>query len=122
MPRVMFGIFLLAHGAIHLGWLTPKPDDPKYPFAWRSPWLRDASEETLRGIGTAAISLLLLAYFVAALGLWGVPFLSDVWGAAAILGSTISFLLTGLLWHPWFVAAPTIDLLIFAAVFFGWVA
>jgi len=121
MSRVMFGFFLLLHGVIHLGWLSPKPSDPKYPFAWRSPWLPNASEETLKGIGTAAIALLLLSYFVAALGLWGVPFLSGIWGAAAVLGSTLSLLITALLWHPWFVAAPTIDLLIFAAVTYGWI-
>lgn len=121
MPRIMFGVFLLVHGVIHAGWLTPKPDDPNYPFAWRSLLLPRASERTLRGIGTAAIALILLTYVVAALGLWGVPLLSQVWGAAAVLGSAVSLMLTALLWHPWFVAAPTIDVLISAAVVFGWI-
>jgi hypothetical protein len=121
MTRILFGVFLLAHGVIHLGWLTPKPADPKYPFAWRSPWLPGASEATLKGIGTATIALLLLAYVVAALGLWGVPVLSQVWGAAAVLGSVLSIMVTVLLWHPWFVAGPIIDVAIVAVVLLGWI-
>jgi len=121
MARILFGVFLLAHAAIHLGWLSPKPADPKYPFAWRSPWLPGASEATLRGIGTAAIMLALLAFFASALGLWGVPVLSQLWGAAAVLGAVLSLLVTVVLWHPWFVAGPVIDVAIVAAVLLGWV-
>jgi hypothetical protein len=120
MTRILFGVFLLAHAVIHLGWLSPKPDDPKHPFAWRSPWLPGASEAALKGTGTAAISLLLLAYLVAALGLWGVPVLSQFWGAAAVLGSVLSLIVTVLLWHPWFVAGPIIDVAVIAVVWMGW--
>ncbi len=32
MTSALFGIFLLLHGLIHLLWLVPAPDDPKWPF------------------------------------------------------------------------------------------
>jgi hypothetical protein len=122
MPRVLFGLLLLAHGAIHLAWLVPAPADPKWPFLWRSPWLPHASEEKLRDVGTALITLMFLAFFVAALGVWGVPFLAGAWGAIAVVGCALSLIVISLLWHPWFVVGPTVDLLIAAAVLFNWVA
>jgi len=122
MLRVMFGIVLLAHAAIHLSWLAPRPEDDKsYPFRWRSVLLLNASETTLKGIGTALIALQFLAYLVAALGLWGVPVLAGVWGAAAILGSVLSMMVMALLWHPWFVAGPFVNVAIVAAVLLGWI-
>jgi hypothetical protein len=121
MPRVLFGLLLLVHGAIHLAWLAPQPQDPKWPFAWKSPWLPSVPEETLRPVGTAAIALMMLCFVVAALGVWGVGFLAGVWVPAVVLGSALSFLVIGVLWHPWFVVGPTVDLLIAAAALFNWV-
>jgi hypothetical protein len=112
----------LAHGAIHLSWLAPRPEDDKsYPFRWRSVLLLKASEPTLRVIGTALIVLQMLAYLVAALGLFGVPVLAGMWGAAAILGSVLSMMVMALLWHPWFVAGPFVNVAIVAVVLLGWI-
>jgi hypothetical protein len=122
MPRVLFGLLLLAHGAIHLAWFAPQPDDPKWPFAWRSPWLPKASEDTLRGIGTAVIALMFLVYTLAALGVWGVGFLAGAWVPLAVLASALSFILIVVLWHPWFVAGPTVDVVIAVAALMHWVA
>jgi hypothetical protein len=121
MPRLLFGLLLLAHGAIHLSWLAPKPTDPKWPFHWRSPWFPRTSEESLRGIGTAVIALMFLAYVVAALGVWGVAVLAGVWVPAAVLASALSFMVIAVLWHPWFVAGPTVDVIIAAAALLNWV-
>jgi len=120
MPRVLFGLLLLVHGAIHLLWLAPQPQDPKWPFVWRSPWLPSVSEETLRPVGTAVIALMMLCFVVAALGVWGVGFLAGVWVPAVVLGSVLSIIVIGVLWHPWFVAGPTVDLLIAAAALLNW--
>jgi len=122
MPRLLFGLLLLVHGAIHLAWFAPAPDDPKWPFRWRSPWLPKLSEDTLRNLGTAAIALMFLGYAVAALGVWGVGFLAGIWVPAAILASALSLVVIAVLWHPWFFAGPTVDVVIAVAVLLHWVA
>ncbi len=122
MPRVLFGVLLLVHGAIHLAWLAPAPNDPNWPFRWKSPWLPSVSEETLRNVFTAVITLMLQAFFVAALGVWGVAFLASAWPWIAAFACVLSFVTIAVLWHPWFIAGPTVDLLIAAAAFLGWVS
>jgi hypothetical protein len=120
MPRMLFGLLLLVHGAIHLAWFMPVPEDPKWPFAWRSPWLPKVSEGTLRAVGTATISLMFLCYVVAALGAFGVAFLAGTWIPLAVLASALSFMTIAVLWNPWFVAGPTVDLVIAAAALLNW--
>jgi hypothetical protein len=119
MLRALFGLVLLAHGAIHLAWLAPQPDDPKYPFRWHSRWFPNVSEATLKGPGAALITFLFLAYLASALGVWGVPVLSRVWGVAAVLGSVVSVFVTAVLWDPDFIANPIVDAAIIAIVLFG---
>jgi hypothetical protein len=121
MARIVFGVFLLAHSVIHLGWLSPKPDDPKYPFAFKSPWFPDVADATLRAVAPALVAATLAAYVAAALGLFGVPGLAQAWGGLAIAGSLASLAVTILLWHRWFVAGPIIDVAIIAAVVLGWI-
>ena len=55
MARIIFGVFLLAHSVIHLGWLSPKPDDPKYPFAFKSPWFPNVADAILRAVAPALV-------------------------------------------------------------------
>ena len=63
---------------------------------------------------------MMLCFVVAALGVWGVGFLAGVWVPAVVLGSVLSMIVIGVLWHPWFVAAPTVDLVIVAAALLNW--
>jgi hypothetical protein len=121
MVRFLFGALLLAHGAVHFMWLMPEPDDPKWPFRWRSPWMPSVPAQKLRGPGTAVIALLFLGYAVAALGVWGVPFLAAVWVPAAVLASVLSVAITAVLWNNNFIANPIIDALIVAAALLGWI-
>lgn len=119
MARIIFGVFLLAHSSIHLGWLSPKPKDPNYPFAFKSPWLPNAGEAALRTVATALVAATLAAYVASAMGLFGVPGLAQAWGALAVAGSLTSLAVTVLLWHKWFVAGPIIDLAIITIVALG---
>jgi hypothetical protein len=121
MARIVFGAFLLAHSVIHLAWLAPKPADPAYPFSFRSRLLPSLSETTVRAVAMALIAVTLAAFVAAALGLLGVPGLAQAWGGLAIAGSLASLAVTVLLWHPWFVAGPIIDVAIVAAVVLGWI-
>jgi hypothetical protein len=45
MWRVLFIVFLIAHGAIHLAiWATPAPDDATAPFDASHSWLLGARQ------------------------------------------------------------------------------
>jgi hypothetical protein len=112
MLRIVFGALLLVHGLIHLAWFAPIPPDDAFPFRWDSPIFPEASEATLRKLVTPMIAVLVLALAVAALGVWGVPALAGVWPAAAALGAALSFGVMALLWHPWFVTGPLVNMLI----------
>jgi len=112
MLRIVFGAFLFLHGPVHLAWFAPVPPDDAFPFRWDSPIFPDASKATMRKLVTPMIAGLVLALTVAALGVWGVPGLSGVWPAAAALGAALSFGVMALLWHPWFVTGPLVNLLI----------
>lgn len=112
MLRIVFGAFLFLHGLVHLAWFAPVPPDDAFPFRWDSPIFPDASKATMRKLVTPMIAGLVLALTVAALGVWGVPGLSGVWPAAAALGAALSFGVMALLWHPWFVTGPLVNLLI----------
>ena len=112
MLRIVFGALLLVHGLIHLTWFAPTPPDEAFPFRWDSPIFPDASETTLKKFVHPMLALLVVSLTIAALGVWGVPALAGIWPAAAVLGAVISFMVMAILWHPWFVSGPLVNLLI----------
>jgi hypothetical protein len=57
-----------------------------------------------------------LGFVVAGLGLVGVPGLSNVWQAAAVIAASLSLLLLVLYWHPWLVIGALLDLVLFGAL------
>jgi hypothetical protein len=44
-----------------------------------------------------------------------------VWGAAAVLGSTLSIVLIAILWDRDFIFGPIVDVAIIAVVLLGWI-
>jgi hypothetical protein len=119
MLTMLFGAMLLAHGLVHLAWFAPEQPDDAYPFRWDSMLFPNASETTLRRIGTPAIVALVVALTLAALGVWGVPVLSTVWVPLAVVGALISTALMVTLWHRWFVTGPAVNALIVGFALFG---
>ena len=117
MVRIVFGVLLLVHGLIHLAWFAPLPPDDAFPFRWDSPMLPDVSETTLKRFAGPVIVALVALLAIAALGVWGVPVLAGIWPAAAILGALLSFVVMALLWHPWFVTGPLVNVLIIVFAF-----
>lgn len=117
----LFAVFLLAHAMIHTGWVTPRPEDPKYPFdITRSRLFPALPARVLKIVAYVDVAVIVIAYGIAAAGLLGVPGLSEVWGIAAIVGSAFSLEMCVLFWHPWFVMGPVLDIAIIAAVVTGW--
>jgi hypothetical protein len=118
MVRIVAGLFLIAHGLIHLSYVTPKPKDAaaSYPFVPEERWFAHAlglSPSAARAIaGTLAIVCVLL-YAVA-----GIALLADagIWEGAAVAGSAISLVLMLLFFHPWLLLGIAIDVAIIGSV------
>jgi hypothetical protein len=98
------GLFLIAHGLVHVAvWLTPPP--PKAPFDSHRSWL-------LGDIGfvSSMLAALACALFVIA----GVLVLAGagVGATLAVVGAAVSLVLVLLTFHPWFLFATVIDIAI----------
>jgi hypothetical protein len=115
MLRILFGLFLLGHGLIHVSYITPAPSGtgPTWPFDLsRSALLAALGEPMLRilGIGLAAVTI--AAFVAAGLGFLGLFGSSDWWVPMAIAGSAASLLLLVIFWHPWIALGAVIDLVL----------
>lgn len=118
---ILFGIFLIWHGAIHGLWLIKGPSDPKWPFTTQhSPLLPFLSAGVLRGLSWVLVVAIVAMYLLAALGLWGVPGLVAIWRGLAIAASALSIAACAVFWNNQLVAGPVIDLAIIELVAWGW--
>jgi len=131
--HLLFALFLIAHGLIHMSLAAaplPKPGEPHTPF-WPA-WWRDMVDHTwpasrlglplglVRTAGWILWLIVLVAYALAGLGLMGVPGLHPLWQPLAAGASLASLLLLGFYWHPWLVMGVVIDLCLLAGVYTGW--
>ena len=118
---IAFGLFLIAHGLVHVLWLVPRPDDPKWPFdVSRSRMLIKTSPTTLRLVGTVLVSLAMAEFVLAGLGVLGVPALSGVWRVVAIVGAADSLAVIALFWNRQFVFGAALNVAIVLAAVLGW--
>jgi hypothetical protein len=125
MP-LLLAAFLLAHGAIHASFLSPRPpvtaSGPAWPFELSRSWLLTplgVGAEQLRLLGIALTAVTVAAFAVAALAALG-P-LAALWVPAVVLGSTASIALLVLFFHPWLSLGIVIDaVLVWAVAFGGW--
>ncbi len=124
MSKIVLALFLAAHGLIHLGYVTPAPPDPKYPFKLDQSWLITSLHvETgiARLLGTALGALTVLGYALAALAIMGIVVPEAWWQPLTVVSSALSLLLLILFWHPWLVIGVAIDVfLLLALLVFHW--
>jgi hypothetical protein len=130
--RLMFlklglAAFLLAHGAIHAGFVSPRPpasaSGPAWPFTLESSWLLGPlgwEASTMRLLGIALTAATVGGFALAALGaLAVVP--APVWVAGASVGAVASIALLGLFFHPWPILGLAIDAgILWAALIARW--
>ena len=130
MLKIVFGIFLMAHGLVHAGLAAaPVPNDAEskpgafFTASSRS-WLLPRiglSAPTVRWIGIVLVALPVVGFVLAGLGVLGVPGLTQVWSTLAIVSSCISLLLLILFWHPWIIVGALIDIgILFTLVWLKW--
>ncbi|MFZ0626152.1 MAG: hypothetical protein WAN34_06635 [Acidimicrobiia bacterium] len=114
--RIVVGALLLAHGLVHLLYLTTQPDDPAFPFRLDHSWV--IPEPSRRSFALGLIAGTIAAFALLALAVWGVPGLSAIWPVITILGSALSLVLLVTFWHRWLAIGVIIDiaLIVIAAV------
>jgi hypothetical protein len=133
--RILFVIFLLAHGWIHMSLAqVPVPQ----PVALRTPfmpaWWRDAvdpawpisqmglSPEVSRPLGWVLWVLVTASYALAGVALLFFPAQTALWQGFCAGASVLSLILLALYWHPWLPVGVLIDLALLSAIFFRWPA
>lgn len=115
MWRIVLGAFLIAHGLIHAGYGSSPPvtaDGPPWPFQLGHSWLLTGlglGEGTVRAFGTALWMATTLGFVAAALGIFGIPILHEMWRGVAAGSAVLSLLLLGLYWHSWLVLGAFLD-------------
>jgi len=117
MVRIVAGLFLIAHGLVHLLYLAPRPEgDPNYPFVPEGRWFSRAvglQPSAAKAIaGTLAISCA-VAFVISGIALLAN---AELWESAAVVGSVISLVLMLLFFHPWLLLGIAIDTAIVASV------
>jgi len=106
--RAVVGVLLIAHGLVHLLYLTPDADDPRYPFTLRSSWL--LPESARRPVALVLIVATIAAFVALALAVWGVPGLAGAWPAIAIVAAGLSLALLIAFWDARLLIGVAIDL------------
>ncbi len=119
MSKFVLAFFLVAHGIIHLGYLTPAPADPKYPFRLSNSWLivrAGIDAAIVRALGMALGVITLVGFGAAALAALGIV-VPQAWsGWLTLVAATSSLVLLILFWHTWLVVGALIDVVMLAAV------
>lgn len=119
MVKILFGLFLIAHGLVHAGLAAaPIPNDPEskpgafFTAASRS-WLLPQlglGGSAIQWIGIVLVILSTVGFVLAGLGVLGVPGLNTIWRAVTVISSCLSLLLLILFWHPWLIVGVLIDI------------
>jgi hypothetical protein len=115
--KLVIGLFLLAHGLVHLLYLAPRPpDDPRYPFVPETAWI---TRSLGMNAGAAKAAARTGAVVVAAvLGIAGIALIvgAGLWTTMAVLGAVISLALLIAFYDPWLTLGVAIDLAIIGLV------
>jgi hypothetical protein len=117
MLRVVVGLFLVAHGLVHLLYFAPPPeDDPRYPFVPEDRWFAKAlglQPSAAKAVAGTFAVVSALAFAASGIALFAS---AELWEAAAVVGSAVSLVLFLLFFHRWLVFGIAIDFAILASV------
>jgi hypothetical protein len=107
--RIAAGVLLLAHGLVHLLYLSA--DTPE--FSLERSWL--VPEAARRPVALALMGATVAAFGLLAVAGWGMPGLSSVWPAVAVVASALSIGLLAAFWSWSLVFGVVIDAALIAA-------
>jgi len=128
--RVLFGLFLVAHGLIHASFVArapaPTPGGPEWPFEMGRSWLITVigmEGGVVRMIGAALVIVTVVAFAGAGLAWFGLVVPTAWWPALVMAGAASSLAVLTAFFHPWLVLGFAIDaVLIYLVAGSGWTA
>ena len=123
MPKLLLGFLFAAHGIIHLGYVTPAPADPNYPFRLDKSWLVTGlgmGGPTVHMLGILLAILTVAGYTLAGLSAAGLIVPHIWWQALTAVASISSLLLLIFFWHNWLFLGVVIDLALLALIATNW--
>jgi hypothetical protein len=120
--RLAIAAFLLAHGAIHVGFISPRPPvtagGPPWPFDVSRSWILGPlgmDAETSRVLAIALIAVILGGFALAGLAAIGIA-PAGLWPIAVTIGSIASIAVLAVFFHPWLLLGVVIDVVLLWAV------
>ena len=108
VTQIVLGLFLIAHGLVHLLYLVSKPEDESYPFTLRESRL--VPETARRPLALSLIAAAIVFFALLGLAVWGVPGLSGAWPVLAVVAASSSLALLIAFWDAWLSIGVGIDL------------
>ena len=109
--KIVVGVILLAHGLVHLLYLSSDAGDASYPFTLEDSLLPEALR---RPIAYPLLGATVAAFALLALAIWGVPGLAGLWAPLAIAAAAVSLALLVVFWDTRLLAGVAIDLAVVA--------
>ena len=120
--RLAIAGFLLAHAAIHIGFISPRPPvtagGPAWPFDVCHSWILGPlglDETTSRALAIALIAVILGGFALAGIAAIGIA-PAGLWPAAVTIGGVASIAVLVLFFHPWLLLGIAIDVVLLWAV------
>jgi hypothetical protein len=106
--RIVIGVLLIAHGLVHVLYLT---DDVR-EFSLERSWL--VPESARRPVAMVLMWATVAAFALLGLAVWGVPGLAGAWPGIAIVASVLSLALLVAFWSWSLVFGVLIDVALIA--------
>ena len=107
--RVVLGVILVAHGLVHLLYLTSDAQDPSYPFTLEQSVIPDAAR---RPVAYLLLGATVAAFTLLGLAISGLPGLANVWAPLAIAAASASFALLIAFWDTRLLTGVAIDVVL----------
>jgi hypothetical protein len=104
LMRMLGGILLLAHGLVHLLYLADDVPEFSLDRSWLVP------EAVRRPLGLGLVVATTVTFAILALAVWGVPGVSAVWPAVAVVACLSSGVLLTLFWSWQLILGVAIDI------------
>lgn len=130
--RILFSLFLIAHGLVTIRILVPAQKNGTQRSHFLPSWRQDVVDEswpiTRLGLPATVIHAsgwimwvgIMAGFLTAGLGLLGVPGLAQIWQQLALVAVAISVLLLVLFWRLWDIVGMLINFGILAGIVFSW--
>ena len=120
MTRLLLGVFLIAHGALHPAIYTIPYDPEKAAFDPGRSWALAAAHVAELPTRTFSTTFSVLAGVLFLFSGIALLISSSIWIPLAASGAMVGLVLKGLYFHPWLIVGVLIDLVVLWAATAGW--